>query len=110
MLPLPGYDVVLGTQWLATLSPILWDFVAFAMSFWHKDHLVCWLVKKSAGTPPTTSATWEDINNFIDYSPTFQLEDKLLVKGGGDVMWKHQYQRSSKARDAATAVSKGHQL
>jgi hypothetical protein len=56
------------------------------MSFWHKDHLVCWLVKKSAGTPPTTSATWEDIDSFIDRSPTFQLEDELLVKGGGDVM------------------------
>jgi uncharacterized membrane protein (UPF0182 family) len=32
--PLPGYDVVLGTQWLATLGPILWDFAAFTMSFW----------------------------------------------------------------------------
>jgi hypothetical protein len=44
-------------------------------------------VKKSAGTSPTTSATWEDIDSFIDRSPTFQLEDELLVKGGGDVMW-----------------------
>ena len=56
-LPLPGYDVVLGTQWLATLGPILSDFAAFTMSFWHKDHPVFWLVKKSAGTPPTASAT-----------------------------------------------------
>jgi hypothetical protein len=107
MLPLPGYDVVPDTKWLATLGPILWDFAAFAMSFWHKDHLICWLVKKSAGTPPTTLATWEDIDNFIDCSPTFQLEDKLLVKGGGDVMWGRQYQRRSRARDAAKEVSKG---
>ena len=33
-LSLAGYDVVLGTQWLATLGPILWDFGALTMSFW----------------------------------------------------------------------------
>ena len=34
-LPLAGYDIVLGTQWLATLGPILWDFGALTMSFRH---------------------------------------------------------------------------
>ena len=33
IMPLPGYDVILGTQWLAALGPILWDFGARAMSF-----------------------------------------------------------------------------
>jgi hypothetical protein len=28
MLPLTGYDVLLGMQWLAPLGPILWDFSA----------------------------------------------------------------------------------
>jgi hypothetical protein len=32
-LALAGYDVVLGTQWLASLGPILWDFGARTMSF-----------------------------------------------------------------------------
>ena len=32
-LPLAGYDVVLGTHWLASLGPILWDFRALTMSF-----------------------------------------------------------------------------
>ena len=41
-LPLAGYDVVLGTHWLASLGPILWDFGALTMSFWHRDHRVCW--------------------------------------------------------------------
>jgi hypothetical protein len=41
-LPLAGYDVVLGTHWLATLGPILWDFGSLTMSFWHGDHRVCW--------------------------------------------------------------------
>ena len=32
-LPLGGCDVVLGIQWLFTLSPILWDFVNMSMQF-----------------------------------------------------------------------------
>jgi hypothetical protein len=34
-LPLAGYGVVLDTQWLATLGPILWDFGRLTLSFWH---------------------------------------------------------------------------
>nr|DAD35091.1 TPA_asm: hypothetical protein HUJ06_005731 [Nelumbo nucifera] len=33
LLPLDGYEVVLGTQWLATLSPIWWDFKRLQMKF-----------------------------------------------------------------------------
>ena len=72
-LPLPGYEVVLGTEWLATLSPILWDFEAFTMSFWHTNHPVCWFLR-------------QDVSNFLDHYPTFQLEDELLLEGGRDVM------------------------
>lgn len=43
VISLGGYDVVLGTQWLATLGPILWDFGKRSMSFWRKDHRVTWL-------------------------------------------------------------------
>ena len=32
-LPLGGCDVVLGTQWLRTLGPILWDFAELWMQF-----------------------------------------------------------------------------
>ena len=56
---------------------------------------------------PSTFATWEDIDSFTKRYPSFQLEDKLLVEGGVDVLWGRQYQRRSKARDAAGAVSKG---
>ena len=41
-LPLAGYDVVLGTQWLATLGPLLWDFRTLSMKLWCGDHQVCW--------------------------------------------------------------------
>jgi hypothetical protein len=33
VMPLAGYDVVLGTQWMATLGPIVWDFAAPSMAF-----------------------------------------------------------------------------
>ena len=32
-LPLGGCDVVLGSQWLPTLGPILWDFSKIWMQF-----------------------------------------------------------------------------
>jgi hypothetical protein len=38
-LPLAGYDVALGIQWLASLGPTLWDFGALTMSFWRRDML-----------------------------------------------------------------------
>ncbi|XP_077242438.1 uncharacterized protein LOC143882945 [Tasmannia lanceolata] len=34
LLPLEGYDVVLGIQWLTTLSDILWNFSKLRMEFW----------------------------------------------------------------------------
>ena len=41
-MPLAGYNVVLGTQWLATLGPVLWDFGARSMTFQWQGHSVCW--------------------------------------------------------------------
>ncbi|XP_066344504.1 uncharacterized protein [Miscanthus floridulus] len=32
VMPLAGFDVVLGTQWLATLGPVVWDFAAPSMA------------------------------------------------------------------------------
>lgn len=39
-LPLEGYDIVLGVQWLHVLGPIVWDFDLLTMSFWWHDHQV----------------------------------------------------------------------
>jgi hypothetical protein len=33
ILPMDGCQVVLGTQWLSTLGPILWDFAKLLMKF-----------------------------------------------------------------------------
>jgi hypothetical protein len=42
VMPLAGYDLVLGTQWLVTLSRIMWDFTARTMSFTRHGREVCW--------------------------------------------------------------------
>jgi hypothetical protein len=41
-IPLGGFDVVLGTCFLKTLGPIMWDFNTQWMSFWHTGHHVEW--------------------------------------------------------------------
>jgi hypothetical protein len=42
VMPLAGYDVVLGTHWMATLGPIVWDFTARTMTFQQEGRDVCW--------------------------------------------------------------------
>jgi hypothetical protein len=32
-LPLEGFDVILGIQWLKSLGPIVWDFTTLSMAF-----------------------------------------------------------------------------
>jgi hypothetical protein len=42
VMPLEGYDMVLGIQWLTTLGPILWNFGGRSLTFkWHGKS-VCW--------------------------------------------------------------------
>ena len=41
-LPLEGFDVILGVQWLKLLGPIIWDFDALTVAFWRDGHAVRW--------------------------------------------------------------------
>jgi hypothetical protein len=41
-------------------------------------------------------ASWEDLEDFKQRYPEWQLEDDLLVNGGSDVMWSRVYGRRSK--------------
>jgi hypothetical protein len=40
-LPLEGFDVILGVQWLKSLGPIAWDFVALSMAYLRQGCSVC---------------------------------------------------------------------
>lgn len=40
VLPICGANVVIGVQWLKTLGPILIDYNALSMKFFHEGHLV----------------------------------------------------------------------
>lgn len=39
-IPLDGFDVVLGVQWLGTLGPIIWDFSNMTMTFGRAGHQI----------------------------------------------------------------------
>ena len=54
----------------------------------------------------TTDATWEDVADFRDKFPHFQLEDELIVEGGRDVMYGRTYRRRRDARRAADRAAK----
>jgi hypothetical protein len=57
-MPLAGFDVVLGAQWLGTLGPVTWDFVQRTMSFEQQGRRVLWRVVSEpvAATVCTTTA------------------------------------------------------
>jgi hypothetical protein len=51
VMPLAGYDVVLGTKWLGARGPIFWDLAHRRMSFQYEGHTVCWQGVPSPTTP-----------------------------------------------------------
>ena len=72
-LPLAGYDVVLGTQWLATLGPILWDFGALTMSFWRGGRRMHWCGTAAPTGPSIQACIGADLLTAIleEFAPVF---------------------------------------
>jgi hypothetical protein len=56
VMPLAGYDVVLGTKWLGARGPIIWDLAHRRMSFQHEGHTICWQGVPSPTTPRLQAA------------------------------------------------------
>ena len=57
VMPLAGYDLVLGTQWLATLGPVLWDFSVRTMTFTRHGRAICWTGVVTPDTPRLRATT-----------------------------------------------------
>jgi hypothetical protein len=56
------------------------------------------------GQPPSATS-WEDLEQFKERYPQFQLVDELLLKGGSDVMWGKKYSRRKRKRPTQPAPS-----
>jgi hypothetical protein len=52
VMPLAGYDVILGTRWLGALGPIVWDLAARRMTFQRRGRTTTW-----AGAPGNKGPT-----------------------------------------------------
>ena len=57
VMPLAGYDVVLGAQWLGTLGPVTWDFQRRTMSFTRQGRPICWPCVQGATAAAICSTT-----------------------------------------------------
>jgi hypothetical protein len=60
VMPLAGYDLVLGTQWLVTLGRIEWNFQERTMSFSRHGRAVCWTDVATVRAPRLTAAAASD--------------------------------------------------
>ena len=75
-LPLGGYDVILGVEWLGTLGPVLFDFQRQTMSIARTDHRVLW-TGLDGPTVPVFYAIDEHLDDLLrllldDYAAVFQ--------------------------------------
>jgi hypothetical protein len=79
VVPLAGYEMVLGCHWLRTLSLVLWDFENLAMSFWRVDHRVQWRGLATPGPPRLHSASATDLLQLLleDFADVFATPTSL---------------------------------
>jgi hypothetical protein len=56
-MPLVGYDLVLGTQWMVTLGRVTWDFIDRTISFAYQGRSVCWSNDATRPQPQVTAVS-----------------------------------------------------
>ena len=72
VMPLAGYDVVLGTQWMVTLGKMVWDFTTRTVAFTRHGRTICWEDVAAQRTPRLSNIT----------APAALLEELLTAFGG----------------------------
>nr|GMC69102.1 putative mitochondrial protein [Ipomoea batatas] len=113
-IPLVGFDLVLGIQWLSTLGPIWWDFNSLTMQFLLEGKLVSW----SSDTPHALAAVSsllpasnKDILNVLlsEFDPLFRevstlppsrsCDHRIILSAGSDPVAVHPYQYPQVLKD-----------
>jgi hypothetical protein len=62
-LPLEGFDIILGVQWLQSLGPIMWGIKALSMAFIKGGHSVCSLYS----VQPTDNLLDTLLTSYMDF-------------------------------------------
>jgi hypothetical protein len=60
VMPLAGYDIVLGTKWLGALGPIVWDLANRRMSFQRGGHTISWAGLSTTSGPTVCALSTEE--------------------------------------------------
>lgn len=94
-MPLNGFDVILGVQWLGTLGPITWDFSNMTMSFARQGQHVTWtglptLPHSSHALACTGTNLLDDISDlFVEphgLPPVREIAHRIHLKKGTDAI------------------------
>jgi hypothetical protein len=60
VMPLAGYDIVLGTKWLGALGPIVWDLANRRMSFQRGGRTISWAGLSTTSGPAVCALSTEE--------------------------------------------------
>jgi hypothetical protein len=125
VMPLAGYDVVLGTRWLGALGPIVWDLARRRMSFQHQDRTVCWTGVPTSSAPAlgATTATELLLTALLDsfaiifaepagLPPQRAHDHHIILKLGAQpvAVWPYRYPAAHKdelERQCAAMITQG---
>ena len=125
VMPLAGYDMVLGTQWMAGLGRIAWDVATHTLSFQHASQEVCWAGVATSDAPAVHTATASEslldglLEAFADIfaaptglPPPRGRDHRIVLKPGAApvAVWPYRYPAAHKdelERQCADMIAQG---
>jgi len=112
VMPLAGYDMVLGTHWMAALGRISWDVANHSLSFTRDGHTVCWSGVGALGATATHAVAAEDslldglLGSFADLftepqglPPPRGREHRILLQPGSSPVAVRPYRYPASHKD-----------